>query len=115
MKLTEKNREILLEYINKRLIDISRSNAEEFVSKNKRFKPFGIDEENAIYAMKENPKGFLSLMEKVLWHSGHDLLFDLFCIIDGVGDPDDRDWKGVLLIDLPDDFDNHVEFLHDGL
>lgn len=113
MKLSEKTRNILLEYIRQSLDITSKRNVAELFSEKARYKVFGPEEEIAMDLILKNPTGFISLLEKVLWHSGHDLLFDLFCVIDGVADPDDLDWKGVLLIDLPEKFEGDVEFLHD--
>lgn len=113
MRLSEKNRKILIEYIHQKLEEYSKSLVREILSENPRFKPFGKKEEEALNVMKENPSGFSSLLEKMLWHNGHDLFFDFFCILDGVGDPEDKEWSDVLLIDKPKDFNEHVEFLHD--
>lgn len=115
MKLSDKNREILIEYISQSLESISKRNVAELFSEKARFKTLGSEEETAMEQILKNPIGFGSLLEKVLWHTSHDVLFDLFCVIDGVADPGNKDWKGVLLIDLLDNFEGHVEFLHDDV
>jgi hypothetical protein len=115
MKLSAKNRAILIRHINKTLEVNAKSMANESLLENSRIKPFGDHEIAAMEAMKGNSQGFTSLLERLFWQNGYDHLFDLFCIIDGVSDPEDDDWTGVLLIDKPKSFDEHVEFLHDLL
>ena len=55
-------------------------------------------------------------LRKILADSSASVLFELFNIIDGTGDPDPEtgEWSEVLLVDMPEDFDEHVEFLHDN-
>ena len=114
MKLSDKHREIFIEYAHQKLEEYSRFHAEELLSE-KSVKPFGELEEKAVDAIRANPEGFKSYFEKVLWQCSQGVLFDLFCVIDGVADPDDPNWKGVLLIDMPKEHNEHVEFLHDDL
>ncbi|AWW32641.1 hypothetical protein DN752_22210 [Echinicola strongylocentroti] len=113
MKLSEKNRRILLDYLNGQIDDYSRQQTESFLSSISAVKPYGEAEIKAYQAMQENVEGSRLLLERLLQLNARELFFDFFCIIDGVGDPEDKDWSGVLLMDKPDDFDEHVEFLHD--
>ncbi len=55
-------------------------------------------------------------MRKIIASNCASVLFDLFSIIDGTGGPDHRtgDWTEVMIVDKPEDFDEHVEFLHDS-
>lgn len=113
MKLSEKNREILISHVHEKLEEYAKALTSEVLSNKSRFQPFGKKEEDALNSMKENPEGFSSLLQKILWHNGHDLFFDFFCILDGVDDPEHKDWTDVLLIDKPKNYSEHVEFLHD--
>jgi hypothetical protein len=112
MGLSERNRKILIEYLHQKLEQYSNDCSNDLLSE-KRVKPFGESEEKVIKAILENPEGFKSYFERVLWQCSHGILFDFLCIIDGVGDPDDKEWTDVLLIDKPKGFNEHVEFLHD--
>ena len=114
MKLSKNNRQIFIQHIQEKL-DVYTNNASRELTTNERLKPFGKSEEKVIEAIKDNPEGFKSYFEKVLWKCSQEIIFDLFCIIDGVADPEDPDWKGILLIDMPKDYQEHVEFLHDEL
>jgi hypothetical protein len=55
-------------------------------------------------------------LRKVLASNSATVIFELFNIIDGTGDPDPElgEWSEVMLIDRPDDFDDYYEFLHDN-
>lgn len=77
----------------------------------KIIQPFGEEEEHR--AMGKNPEGFKSYLERVLFQYGQGVMFDLFCIIDGVAEPTDESWTGVTLIDKKWG-DEDVEFLHDS-
>lgn len=112
MKLSDKNREIFIEYVHQKLEQYAKYHSEELLTE-KRTKPLGEAEEKAVKAIEENPEGFKSYIEKTLWRCSQGVIFDLLCVIDGVADPTDPDWKGVLLIDMPENFNQHVEFLHD--
>lgn len=112
MKLSDKNREIFIELLHQKLEEYSKYYSNNLLSE-QRTQPFGEAEEKVVKSIIENPEGFKSYFEKVLWQCGQSMLFDTLCVIDGVADPDDVVWSGVLLIDRPADFDEQVEFLHD--
>ena len=54
-------------------------------------------------------------LRKAIASSTADVLFGLLNIIDGTGDPDPGlgKWSEVMLTDVPEDFDEDLEFLHD--
>ena len=114
MKLSERQRKIFIEYAQQKLDEYARFYAKELTTQ-KMQQAFGKDEERVLEAIKHNPEGFESYFERIFWQCSQGVLFDLFCVIDGVADPDDPNWKGVLLIDMPKEHNEHVEFLHDDL
>jgi hypothetical protein len=115
MKLSDKNRNILLDDLRKKIENYAEHYAKDVFSETPRVAPFGEAEIQAYEMIKNNPAGFRAFLERLLQAQTKEVFFDFFCTIDGVGDPDDKDWKGVLLIDKPEGFDDHVEFLHDQL
>lgn len=112
MKLSDQNRKILIDYLQQILTNYSKHYSSSLTQEN-TIVPSGQLEKDAVKAIKENPMGFNSYMERVLWNCSQNILFDLLCVIDGVADPDNQDWKGVLLIDMPEDYEENYEFLHD--
>lgn len=113
MKLSEKNREILIEFLHQKLEEHSKYCSNNLFEENRIVQPFGKLEEDALNKILENREVFKPYLERVLWQCSHGILFDLLCVIDGVADPDDKEWTDVLLIDKPKGFNEHVEFLHD--
>ena len=55
-------------------------------------------------------------LRKVFACNAARVIFDLLNVLDGTGDPDPDlgAWSGVVISDLPDDFDENQEFLHDA-
>lgn len=115
MVLSKQNREILINDLNERMESYSESLVDEFMSLNSRIKPLDENEKTVYELLKNNQEGFRSLLTRLLQVHSRDLFFDFFCILDGVAAPENKDWTGVLMIDMPHDFDGHVEFLHDEL
>ena len=113
MKLSEKNREIFIEYLHQKLEQYSSYCSNNLFKEDRIVQPYGEPEKDALNKILENEDGFKSYLEKVLWQCSQSILFDLLCVIDGVADPDDPAWKKVLLIDMPEEFEEDVEFLHD--
>lgn len=114
MELSEKQRKVFIKYAQQKLDEYASFYSQELLTE-KRLAPFGKDEEQVVKAIEENPEGYKSYFEKVFWQCSQGVLFDLFCIIDGVADPDDPNWKGVLLIDKPERYNLDNAFLHDEL
>ncbi len=54
-----------------------------------------------------------SVLGKIFADHSSRILFDLFNIIDGTGDPDEGEWSEVIIIDRPEDYTENHEFLHD--
>lgn len=54
-----------------------------------------------------------SALSKIFADQSSRILFDLFNIIDGTGDPDEGEWSEIVLIDRPEDYTENHEFLHD--
>ncbi|RZK24707.1 MAG: hypothetical protein EOO56_00380 [Hymenobacter sp.] len=53
-------------------------------------------------------------LRKVLASCAAGVVFDLLGIIDGTIDPEHGDWSGVMLIDRPEEVEEHRQFLHDA-
>jgi hypothetical protein len=72
------------------------------------------DELRAIDQLKGNEQ-LKSALRKLFASSASDVLFDLFNVTDGTSDPDPGtgEWSEVMIVDKPEDFDDHYEFLHD--
>ncbi len=73
------------------------------------------DEMKSLDQLKDNDI-LRDALRKVIASNTAEVLFDLFNIIDGTGDPDPGTgkWSEVMLIDKPEDFDGDFEFLHDS-
>lgn len=54
-----------------------------------------------------------SALSKLFADQSSRILFDLFNIIDGTGDPDEGEWSEVVIIDRPEDYTENHEFLHE--
>ena len=114
MNLSDTNRKILLDYI----IDILRKRAssisKEFLSK--KFNDFPAnDQEARDWSKLKSIEHIQPLLQRLLEMNATDVLLELFCLIDGAAHPENTDWTGVLLVDMPEDFDEYVVFLHDEL
>ena len=68
----------------------------------------------ALEILKGN-EGMRSALRKILADNSAAVLFDLFNVIDGTGDPDPAtgEWSEVVIIDRPDDYAENHEMLHD--
>ena len=116
MKLSDENRRILISSLHEMMDKYSTHNASSFITGSSEIKPASTEEQKAFQLIQGN-KDIASLLQRLLWFHGKSLMFDLFCLIDGVGDPDPKlgNWTEVLLIDKPEGFNEHYEFLHDEL
>ena len=72
------------------------------------------EEETYMSKIKESPI-LQKVVEKILTRILDDSFFNFLSIIDCTSEPLDKFGKksDVLLIDMPDDFDEHYDFLHD--
>lgn len=57
-----------------------------------------------------------SALRKILASATADVFFDIFNVIDGTADPDPDigNWTEVMIVDKPEDLDEHADFLHDA-
>jgi hypothetical protein len=69
-------------------------------------------EEKAISQI-ENSDTLKSALRKILASNTGDVYFDFFNLIDGTTDPEKGDWTGVTIVDISEENDEHIEFLHD--
>tara|TARA_R110000868_G_scaffold111595_1_gene301210 strand:+ start:4334 stop:4768 length:435 start_codon:yes stop_codon:yes gene_type:complete len=117
MKLSEENKQALLLQIRQIIYEATHFTNEKLKNKEeKSLSYFGLtDEENELIdKLKSNPL-LQNTFEKILSRNLDDSFFSLLCIIDGVSEPLAEFGKksDFLLIDKPDDFDDHYDFLHD--
>ena len=54
-----------------------------------------------------------SALRKVIASNTADTFFDFFNLIDGTSSPEKGDWNGVTIVDISEDNENDLEFLHD--
>ena len=122
MKLSEKNRIAMLTDVHKsieRAADqmtdgIYQGKLDQLVN----YPPNGglTDEEQSSLQLLRNNEVFRNALRKVFASNAASVLFELFNIIDGTADPDPDlgEWSGVMMIDIPENYDEHYEFLHDA-
>ena len=120
MELSEENKKTLLLSVHQAI----EENAEHTVNHlfhNRTYKLINYppngglteEEKEALGQMKEN-EVLKSALRKVIASNTANVFFDFFNLLDGTADPDTGKWSEVLLIDKPEDFDEHQEFLHDS-
>ncbi len=75
---------------------------------------FTPEEKEAIASLTGN-EPLKSALRKAIASSTANVLFDLFNILDGTGDPDPGTgtWSEVMLVDVPKDFDEDLDMLHE--
>jgi hypothetical protein len=122
MQLSVHNQKTLMIHIHNSIQELSartcdhifRGETEELIN----YPPNGglTKEEIASLEILKNNEPIKSALEKIVKANNADLLFALFNIIDGTADPDPGlgKWTEVLLIDRPENFNDHYEFLHDA-
>lgn len=122
MNLSEENRTTLLTQLHKTIEetanslanDLNEGRTEELIG----YPPNGglTEAEKSSLERLKNDETLRDALRKILASNSASVLFELFNIIDGTSDPDPElgEWSEVLLVDQPEDFDEHVEFLHDN-
>jgi len=120
MKLSEENKKTLLLSVHKAIEEYAGHTANHLfhnrTNKLINYPPNGgltEEEKEALGQLKEN-EVLKSALRKVIAGNTADVFFDFFNILDGTADPETGKWSEVLLIDKPEDFDDHQEFLHDS-
>jgi hypothetical protein len=122
MKLSEQNRTTLLTELHKSIEDSANMIANNINDGQTidliNYPPNGgltEEEMNSLKSLAGN-EILRNTLRKVLASNSATVIFELFNIIDGTGDPDPElgEWSEVMLIDRPDDFDDYYEFLHDN-
>jgi hypothetical protein len=121
MKLSEENRTTLLTNLHKCVEESANLMANHInnggTNKSIHYPPNGglTDEEKQALEHLKNNDTLRDALRKVLASNSASVIFELFNIIDGTGDPDPGtgEWSEVMLIDKPANFHQHVEFLHD--
>lgn len=121
MNLSEENRKTLLTHLHKSVEEtanvvanhINNGRTNQLID----YPPNGglTDNEKQELKQLKNNDVLRDALRKVLASNSALVLFDLFNIIDGTGDPNPGigEWSEIALVDMPEDFNEHVEFLHD--
>lgn len=116
MQLSKINREIILVQAHEIINSFASSMCEDFTKSNTGVFAcsFSEEEEKLIERLREE-RHFESFFKKILISYAEDVFFSFFSIIDGVADPDPKfgNWTEVLLVNMPEKFNKHYEFLHD--
>ncbi|MDN5211929.1 hypothetical protein QQ020_07695 [Fulvivirgaceae bacterium BMA12] len=122
MNLSEENRTTLLTHLHKSVEEAANIMANHLNNGRTNqlidYPPNGglTEEEKESLQQLKNNNTLTDALRKVFASNSASVLFELFNIIDGTGDPDPGtgDWSEITLVDMPEDFDQHVEFLHDN-
>jgi hypothetical protein len=117
MKLSQENKNALLFQMHQIIYECLDSTINKFKNQDKNSLDYFVltdEEEVYINKIKESPI-LHKVLEKILTRSLDDSFFNFLSIIDGTSEPLDKFGKksDVLLIDMPDEFDEHYDFLHD--
>ena len=121
MNLSKENRKTLLTHLHKSIEETANSVANHINNGRTNqlidYPPNGgltSDEKQMLEQLKDN-NVLRDALRKVLASNSAAVLFDLFNIIDGTGEPDPGagEWSEVMLVDMPENFEEHIEFLHD--
>jgi hypothetical protein len=121
MNLSEENRTTLLTHLHKSIEETANTMANQLnngrTNQLINYPPNGgltVEEEHSLEQLKSNDT-LRDALRKVFASNSATVIFELFNIIDRTGDPDPGtgEWSEVMMIDMPKDFDEHVEFLHD--
>lgn len=121
MKLSEQNRTTLLVHLHKVIEEIAdvqankilQGRSEQLIDYPQNGGLTG-EEQQELKKLQGN-EIMRDALRKVLASNSASVFFDFFNIVDGTGDPDPETgkWSEIMLIDMPKDFDGHIEFLHD--
>lgn len=111
--LSKSNKEIFLNKIRDQIENLSEEFVSRLISETPKVIPISDEEIAAFELIKLNPNGFQSLIRRFLEQNSREVVFNIFCIIDGVSDPNNKNWTGIMLIDKNKGFDKDIEFIHD--
>tara|TARA_Y100000739_G_scaffold205842_1_gene193334 strand:+ start:680 stop:1078 length:399 start_codon:yes stop_codon:yes gene_type:complete len=122
MKLSEDHLKTLMLSIHQKIEEIAEhhsSNIETGKTEDSIVYPPGsILEANEIAELDKikNNSILKSALKKIIADGSANVVFDLFNLIDGTGDPDEEigEWEGIHLVDYSDDFEENDEMLHDN-
>ena len=121
MQLSEENKKTILIHLHKSIEVASNTTANHIFhgrsNKLINYPPNGGLTENEIKAI-EDLKGnedLKSALRKLFASTTSDVLFDFFNLVDGTSDPDPggAEWREIMIVDKPEDFEDDVEFFHD--
>lgn len=118
MKLSEENKTALLLQIHQIIYESIKFTIEKFGNEEKNSLDYFVftEEEEEEYINQYKSSTLLqNIIEKILTRNLDDSFFNLLSIIDGTSEPLEEFGKksDVLLIDKPENFDEHYDFLHD--
>lgn len=121
MQLSEQNRNTLMMHLHKCIEEQANHAANNILHgrsgqltsypPNGGFTP---EEKEALTSLVGN-EPLKSALRKAIASSSANVLFDLFNILDGTGNPDPGTgaWSEVMVVDVPEDFDEDMDMLHD--
>ncbi len=117
MKFSEENKNALLMHIHQSIHDTTKFVLQKFKASNNDSLDYFVltDEEEKLISSIKNSELLHSILKKILTRSLDDTFLQVLSVIDGVSEPLSEFGKksDFLLIDKPEDFDEHYDFLHD--
>ncbi|MEW7279742.1 hypothetical protein ABW636_14205 [Aquimarina sp. 2201CG1-2-11] len=117
MKLSEENKHAILLEIHQIINDSIVFTIQKFDNKEKNSLDYFVltDEEEQYISSLKNSKLLQNIIKKVLTRNLDDSFLRFLSIIDGTSEPKEEFGKksDFILVDMPDDFDESYDFLHD--
>lgn len=119
MNLSDKNRKILLTSLHQAIEENANHIANHvFYGRENQlinYPPNGGLTEREKEAIKElqGDEDLKSALRKILASNTADVFFHIFNIIDGTSDPERGDWTGVAIVDISEEDEGDIDFLHD--
>jgi len=118
IKLSDEQKEIFFVELNKIVEDLAKEKAEN-ISADKFddllvYPPnggFTEDEINELRKIEKNDN-FKMALRKILADTAASSIFNALCLVDGVADSDDNNWKGVKIVENKENVGDEA-FLHD--
>ncbi len=119
MQFSEENRQTLLVALHQVVEEQAVAHANELVRGRSQRLDYpsngglSAEEAMAIQAIQGNTL-LQSALRKILASCAAGAVFDFLNLIDGTSDPEHGDWSGVMLVDRPEEIEEHWQFLHDA-
>lgn len=119
MQLSEENRQTLLVALHQVVEEQAAAYANDlFKGRSQRldYPPNGglVAEEDAAIQNIQGNVLMQSALRKLFASCTAGVVFDFLNLIDGTSDPEHGDWSGVMLVDRPEEAEEHWQFLHEA-